>query len=329
MIERQYNPDASPGARPVSPSTAQAAPDLRVGGVLRALGATLLWSTSALIIDQLGTTHHLTALEISTWRVLLVLPILAFVAGVWRPQSFRMRSSDLPIFFVAGIVGITLSYVSWAASVHLNGPAVGAALSFSAPTFIAIGDRVFFHAKLNRVQVGAIAVNLIGCGLAAGLTDPAALFRSPAGLIVGTSNGLAFSAYTLMNRGTIRTRVRDPLTVLIGMFTAGAIGLLAWGGAAEGSRLLTLPLDSSGWFLLIGLAVGPTLLAYALFNSSLRQLSPTIAGLIITLEPPSVAIFAVLLLGRTVTGVRWLGIGLIVVGVMVMQLAAARDRVRL
>src|SRR5947209_2245777 len=125
-----------------------------LAGVSRAVGAMLLWSSSGLLIDRLEGSYGLTVYQISAWRVLLVLPILAGVIAVRRPGAFRCEARDIPIYLAAGLVGVMLSNVTWATSVHLNRPAVAAALSFSAPAFIALGDRFLFGVHLRRVQLG-------------------------------------------------------------------------------------------------------------------------------------------------------------------------------
>jgi drug/metabolite transporter (DMT)-like permease len=320
LHNRRSRSDHVPTSLPSAEEPAEAASFF--GGIVRIVLATMLWSSSALLIDQLTSVYHLTALQISTWRVMLVLPIVAGVIAIRRPGAFWARSHDLPWYIAAGIVGVTLSYVTWATSVHINKPAVAAAVSFSAPALVAIGDRLLFRTRLHLFQIGAIIVNLLGCSLAAGIHTPADLVRSPVGLLVGLSNGLAFAFYTLLGRGMARTGRRDALTALLYMFAFGALGLLVWGLPTEGRVLFDLHLPAKGWLLLVGLATGPTLLAYALFNSSLKDLPATVASLSTTLEPPLVAILAFFLLGRSIAPLQWIGIGLIVGAVVAMQLFA-------
>ena len=291
------------------------------GGLLRAFLATLCWSSSALLIDRLTTGYHLTALEISAWRILLVLPLLAIFLALVRRSAVRLRLRDLPWYGAAGTI-ITISNVSWAASVQLNQPAAAAALGFSAPAFIALGDRVLFKTRLHRIQVGAIVVNLAGCGLASGVSGVGQLLHTPGGFLVGIANGLSFACYTLLNRGQGFRRARDPFVTLLFIFTVGEIGMLRWGLPLEGGRLFHLRLDAAGWALLTAVALGPTLAAYAFFNSSLRLLPATVASLITTLEPPIVAVAALLLLGRAVSGQQWIGITCIVAAILVMHLSA-------
>jgi DME family drug/metabolite transporter len=295
---------------------------------VRALAATLFWSSSALQIDRLSNVYHLTALQISAWRILLVLPFLIAYMALFHRASLRLALVDLPFFATAGLIGITLSYVTWAASVDLNGPAVAAALSFCAPAFVAVGERFFFGVRLPRVAVGAIVINLVGCALASGVHPGGSIVHSPLGLLAGLGNGVTFATYTLLNRGTVSARPRDPLTVLLGIFVAGGIGLVVWGLLAEGTGLVSVHVDALGWGFLGGVALGPTLLAYAFFNSSLRSLPATYATLVTTLEPPLVALGSLVLLHAMGSPQQWMGIALIVGAVLTMQLSALRAQSR-
>jgi drug/metabolite transporter (DMT)-like permease len=100
-------------------------------------------------------------------------------------------------------------------------------------------------------------------------------------------------------------------------FAAASLWLL---GIVGGDRTLWLPpLDRTGWLLLVGLSAGPTLFGYALFTSSLRYLPATVAGLLTTLEPPLAALMAIPLLGRTMSGLQWLGTALIVCAVATVR----------
>jgi drug/metabolite transporter, DME family len=314
------------GARPaVAPAPPQQSGDpsgLSVQGLVRAFLATLCWSSSALLIDRLTTGYHLSALEISSYRIVLVLPLLVVAIALHRDSRFRIDPREIPWYLATGI-GITVSNVTWAVSVQMNRPAAAAALGFSAPAFIALSERLAFRTHLRQVQVGAILVNLLGCGLASGIRSPGDFLHAPGGLLIGLGNGLAFTCYTLLNSHRRPRGPRDPRATLLYIFAIGELGILAWGIPLEGVRMFRLHMDALGWILLISVALGPTLGAYALFNSSLRLLPATIASLATTLEPPIVAIFAFVILGRTIDPAQWTGIVLIVSAVFVMQLSAA------
>src|SRR5947209_18073249 len=88
------------GAKPVaarSPGTHSGnSSALPLQGLVRAFLATLCWSSSALLIDQLTTGYHLSALEISSYRILLVLPLLVIAIAFHRDSRFRIDVREIP-----------------------------------------------------------------------------------------------------------------------------------------------------------------------------------------------------------------------------------------
>lgn len=297
----------------------------RVKGLASAFVATLCWSSSAILVDRLSMLYRLTSLQISTWRIALVLPpLLAFL--VWKHRgALGVPAGDLPLYALAGLT-IAASNVTWALSVQINRPTVAAALGFSAPAFIALGDRIIFGTRLTPLQISAVTCNLAGCVLAAGVQSPAELVHSPGGLVVGLGNGLSFTAYTLIGRRLGRSHAPDPLLSLFWIFLVGTAGMVLLSIPVEGTKLAGPHLDGIGVILLVAVALGPTLAAYAFYNSSLRVLPASVASLITTLEPPIVAVSAFVLLGRTIHGLQWVGVAVIICAVLAMQLSVLRPR---
>ena len=102
-------PDTRAEALP-SPAPRQRGTVSLFGGVVRVLAATGFWSSSAVLIDRISTTYHLTILQISTWRVLLAAPLAGLLGLTSSRESFRVSRSDLAYFFVAGLVGVMAAY---------------------------------------------------------------------------------------------------------------------------------------------------------------------------------------------------------------------------
>ncbi len=288
-------------------------------GVVFALGATAFWSTTGLFIDPLVSTYSLTPVQVSFWRALLVAPTLGLFIAWRQPSAFRLNQREILYYVVYGLVGIAVFNVIWSASVQVNKAAVATALIYSSPVFVTLGARALFGEQLRLLQGIAIAVNVVGCALVAGVTTPVALLHNLQGLGLGLASGIAFAAYTLFGKGAARMGSRSSLSILFYIFTIAAIGLLGWGLATEGITVIKPHLDMSGWWLLLGLSYGPTLGGYACFTASLRTLPASTVSLLTTLEPPITAILAFLLLGRAMTIIQWLGTLLIMVGVVLIQ----------
>lgn len=327
-------------------------------GVALALGATVLWSTTGLFIDPLTTRYHVTPVQLSLWRALLVTLALIGAKGggrkakeIWNhrtlhtgdrrpsladgqvsqrvpdcfrppPSAFHLAKREAAYYVAYGLIGIALFNVVWSASVAVNKAAVATAILYSAPVFVAFGARLLFREKITAAQGAAIVVNLSGCVLVSGVYSVAAFLNSPQGLGLGLASGILFAVYTLFGKGAARLGRRGTSTVLFYTFGIAAVGLLLWGLPTEGLALLAPRLDAAGWSLLVLLSFGPTLCAYALYTASLSHLPPTIASLLTTLEPPITAILALILLGRVLSPWQWLGTALIVAGVLLIQAAA-------
>lgn len=308
------------GGAPPVPGVAGAARDRRRGIALILVG-TFLWSTTGLLMDRLLTAYPITPLVLSWWRILIVSVALGGAVALRQPGAFRLSRREALYYGAYGLICIALFNVVWSESVQVNKAAVGVALVFSAPAFVALADRLLFGKRLRVVQGGAVAANLLGCVLVSGVSGPAAVIARPAGLALGLATGMIFAAYTLFGKGATRLGPRSSLSILFYAFFFATIGLTAWGLPAAGVGLIRPPLDAAGWGLLLGLALGPTICGYLCFTSSLRYLPATVASLFTTLELPLAAVLASIVLGRAMSGLQWCGAALIVAAVAAVQVS--------
>ena len=288
-------------------------------GVIMVVLGTVIWSSAGVIMDRLIHGYRMTPVELSLWRLLVAVPTLALFIAIYKPDALRLSVRELPYYAAYGIVGIAISHIAWAASIQVNRAAVATALVFSAPVFVAVAGRLLFGERLDYLRTGAIVVNVLGCFLVSGAYHLGILMQNPRGAELGLATGLAFAAYTLMGKHAAAAGRRDFLTILLYVLSFGLVGVLIWGLASEGPRVVVTHLDTFGWLLLVGVGLGPTLIGYGCYNAALKYLPATVAALITTLEPFMTGILAFLFLGRLMDGIQWFGIVLIVVGVLVMQ----------
>ena len=221
------------------------------------------------------------------------------------------------------MIGIGLFNLAFNTSVAVNKASVATALMFCAPVFVALGSWWVFHERLRPLQMLAMVVNLLGFALVGTVSALlAGTTGNVSGLLLGLFSGICFALYTLLGRGAARVNRVSPIVIVFYTYLFGTLALVLWGFITQGIHSLIITLDSSGWALLVILALGPTLFGYLLFTVSLRYLSAPIASIFHTLEPVMTALLAFFLLGRILTALQWLGLGLIVASVTVMQLSA-------
>src|SRR3954467_12272301 len=264
---------------------------------------------------------RLTALR-CTGAAVVLLVVLALLA----PARLRVSWREIPFLAVFGVVGVALTQFLY--YVAIGRMPVGIALVFemTAPVFIALYVWLVRREKVRSRLWLALLLSLSGLLLVApGWPDGGSLNARGVGAALIAAVCLA-AYYLLGERGTV---VRDPVALTCWSFVAAA---LFWSVAAPwwefaaavlGERVpvslgsLELPL----WGLVAWIVVLGAIVPFWLSIAALRDLSPTTAGLVATIEPVFASVVAWVWLGQVLTGWQVLGGAVVLVGIVLAQTA--------
>jgi len=293
--------------------------------------ATLLWSTTGILISYLSRVYQLPSLVLAFWRDLtvavgMVLGLLAFSRG--RFHLPRKQWGFMVLY------GLTLAVFNsmWTYSVQYNGAAVATVLAFSSPAMTAILSRLVFKEQFSRVKVVSILLSLVGTILVSGAVSAAAWKLNPAGILFGLGTGFFFAIYNLEGKHASDQSI-DSWTALLYSFAIAAgflllftLGLDIMTGKPPFGDLLWLGRSLSGWGILIFLGLAPTLGGFGLYTLSIRYLSPTVSNLIATFEPVLTAVWAFLLFGEMLHGVQLVGSLVLFAGIILLRVGEGGGR---
>jgi len=293
-------------------------------GYLIAFIATVLWSTTGVLISYLSQTYALPSLTLAFWRDLFVsfgmlVGLLVFSRG--RFQLDRLHWKFM-VFY-----GLTLAIFNsmWTFSVQYNGAAVATVLAFSSPAMTAILSRIVFKEKIGWIKIISIGLSLLGLIFVSGAYDPATWQLNTAGILFGLLTGLFFAIYNLEGKHASDTNI-DSWTALLYSFTSATFFLLLFNIGKDlishrtvFQDMLWLGNSVQGWGILFFLGVAPTLGGFGLYTLSMRFIPATTANLIATLEPAMTAIWAYFFLNEILTGNQLWGGLLILTGVVLMR----------
>ena len=294
-------------------------------GFLIALTATIIWSTTGIIISYLSKNYSLPSLVLAFWRDLFV--SFGMVVGllVFSHARFQLERKHW-VFMV--FYGLTLAIFNsmWTFSVQYNGAAVATVMAFSSPAMTAILSRIVFKEHFGRIKIISILLSLAGIVLVSGAYDPSAWNLNPLGIIFGLASGLMFAVYNLEGKHASDTHINS-WTALLYSFAFATVFLLFFNlgndlfitGKGAFADMLWLGSSISGWGILFFLGVAPTLGGFGLYTLSIRYLSPTTSNLIATLEPAFTAVWAYFLLNEILTGTQLIGGGLVLMGVILLR----------
>lgn len=243
----------------------------------------LLWGFTAI----LGKLITLTALPLVWWRMLLVTLALALVPTVWR--SLRaMPPRQVAIYAGIGVL-VALHWLTFYGSIKLSNASVGATCMALGPVFLAFIEPWIARRPFSRGELLLGVAVLPGVLLVVGGVP----VEMRAGIAMGAVSALIVAFFSSLNKRYVESG--EPLTVTAIELGAGTLALTLLAPLL----LLVFPLPEEGGlvpgtqdfaFLLV-LALGCTLLPFALSLVALRHMSAFSAQMAINLEP----IYAILL----------------------------------
>lgn len=287
-----------------------------------------LWGSIGLFIRLMSDTGA-SAATISFLRMAFAFVIL-LVVTVIRSGISAFRVSGRTLFFSAmlGLVchGVYNVCYSWA--VVRIGVTVGAVLLNVAPVFTAILSAIFFHERITSHKCLALIINIVGCVLAATGGQFAAASLSVSGILFGVASGLCYALTAIF--GKFAGEDSDPFVISTYSYLFAALFLGVFMRPWETPITLTFPIVGLGFLY----ALIPTAIGYLFYYQGVQQIRESSkVPVIASMETVTAAILGVLVLGEKLTVLHYLGIGIVMFSIVLMQQrkpvfdAAARNSV--
>jgi len=308
-------------------ATAPASPrGAAAGAALRVVVAGACWGLSA-IIAKIAFDRGVPPTRMAEARVVVALVVLALILLSARRDLFRPPPGTFPML---ASFGLCIALVNGSYYVAIDRLAVGVAISlqYTAPVLLLVlaaltGIRRNSAQKASRppgrLAWTAAAVTLAGAVLVSqayrgfGRLDGG-------GLVAAAGSSLFFAGYLLTAEAAGR-KGADPATVLVWGFM---FAILFWSFAAPWwSWPVGKLADVHVALAVLGVGIVGTLIPFFLAVGAVRVLSPAMAGIAATVEPPFAAGFAWIFLGQHLSLVQILGGVLVLAGVALSQRAPA------
>lgn len=265
----------------------------------------VLWGFTAI----LGKLITLPALQLVWWRMLLVAAALLFVPSFWRGVQqlpLRMRA----IYAGIGVL-VALHWLTFYASIKLSNASVAVTCLAVAPLCIAFTEPLLARRAFDvRELLLGLAV-VPGVVLVVGGTPDGMQL----GIAVGGLSALLMAVFNSLNKRFVDQGAALSVT---GIEMGAGAGVLTLATLVLPTEQFMLPNLSDGVLLAL-LAMGCTLLPFALALIAMRQLSAFSTMLVVNLEPVYAIVLAIVLLGeqRELDRGFYLGVAIILLAVFV------------
>lgn len=302
-----------------SPSPASIDRDQTIGLTLAAIGAAL-FATKGIFV-KLALAEGLDAVTILTWRMLISVPVFAWVG--LRAWSSRKAGKGVhggkplgarPVLFAAlvGVLGYYgASFLDFAGLVHISAQ-LNRLILLTYPFLVLIFGAVLFGRKLTLPVIGAAI--LAYCGIA--LIFARDLVIEGDSVLLGTAlvlgSAVAYALYQLFAK---------PLIDVLGSTIFTSIAMAAAGVVVLVHFLLTHPLsalvvDGHVLALLAALGIVATVLPAYAIAAAIGRLGAERTAVFGNISPLVTIVLAVIILGEAFTFWHGAGTALVISGIL-------------
>jgi len=290
-------------------------------------GSALLVCAGASLFGTIGTARALGPEDASASAITLVRLAMA-ITLLWLALAVSRRG---------GLVAALRSRAVWAAgvsqaafqvcfleSITRVGVAIGTLVAIGATPLLTGLAQAVTTRRLSGTWALATGSGLIGLVLLVGTGGGSSSggagsgSETAAGLLLALCSAAAYATYITVG-GRIGAQGLEPTVVLPVIFTVAAAVQLPALALSGWAWLAT----TSGLWMVVYLALLPTVLAYALFNRGLAGVDAATAGTLGLVEPVVATLLAVLVLDEQLTAVQAGGALLVCTGVLLAARAAA------
>lgn len=272
---------------------------------LKYISALLLFGLNGIVAAQIP----LTSTEIVVLRSFFGTVFLIVLLAATRQKLTCLRCPLQAVLVAVSGAAMGASWLLLYRAYELVGVSIATLLYYCGPVLVMALSPVFFKEKLTIPKIIGIIVVFCGVimlnGVGGGTLDAL-------GLLCGIGGAALYVLMVITNKKAGLPGLENTAVQLLFGFLAAAVFYLLQGGAVP-----TVPAESWGWVLLLGLV--NTGFGCWLYFSSIGTLPVQTVSVLGYLEPLSAVLFSVVLLHEGLTPARRLGAAMIVGGAMAAE----------
>lgn len=311
-------------APPTGSSLPQAvSPPDSIGAMAVAMAA-VLFATKGIFAKELYSIGVSVA-AVVTIRAVLALPLFWWFA-LHREGLRNILATPREALMAAAAVGALCYYfgamIDFIALTMIDA-SIERVLIFSYPAMVVLATSVRDRQWPGRPVLAAVALTYVGIFFTMGGFDLLELRANLLGAMLVIGSAMTYAVYFLVSEKYTR-QIGSSRFALFAMTAAPAclIPHYLWTEDLMAITQITL----QGWVLLVALAVLCMFFPALLQAEGVRRVGAQLGAVLSTVGPPTTVILAWWILDERLNLWQWLGMGLIVLGILTLDLARARSR---
>ena len=262
-------------------------------------------------------TLGFSAIQIVSIRITLAALIFSLVLLVKDRKGFRISIKDIPLFLGLGFGSILFFTVCYFTAITMMPLSTAAILLYTSPVWIMLMSIFFFHEKLDKRKLIALALAFAGCVLVSGISGEG---MTVTGLLIGLGSGIGYGLYSIL--GKIALRKYSSYTVTTYTFIFAAVG--SWTISRQPANIIGKfsAVPNLGFLLVLCFlaALITAVIPFLSYTLGLESVEASKAGIIATIEPMVATLIGVIVFSEKLTLMSGAGILLILAAVVILNL---------
>lgn len=277
------------------------------GVVFTILSALIYGFTPILCTITYGMGNN--AVTLTFFRNFFCLPILAIIMLI-KKIDFKLTLHEIKSIILVGINGSVVATLLLYSSYSYVDVGTATTLHFLYPIFVTLIYKFYYRGTITRNQVIALVLSGIG---SACFIDTKSLGKIQ-GVVMALLSGVAFAVYLVLIEKKKLSQMNGfklsfylALTVTVIFFTINLF---------TKSIMLNQPIESYG--LMLAVSILASFIAVVFLKEGIRLIGSAHASVFSLFEPISSVVFGLIFLNESITFIKLIGCGFIVLGIVAL-----------
>jgi len=276
--------------------------------------AGILWGTIGIQVQTL-LNYQLPVHAIVLWRMIFAFTILFSFIFFTNRKLLKVDLRGLVHISLIGLFSQFFFNLLYFSAIQKTTVATAVTLMYTAPIFIAIMARIFYHELFTPFKTVALFLCIGGCFFTATGGSMETLQLNLPGVLMGLGSGFTFALLTILSKAIINKY--HQLTIIV--YSIG-FGLLFYLPFSRPLEVFQIDLALKAWLLLGSIGLISTVIAYGFYITGLSYgIEASKAGIISTLEVVVSVILSYLVFKEALWGWKLAGILMVVFSVLIVK----------
>jgi drug/metabolite transporter (DMT)-like permease len=273
------------------------------------------------VFVKIAYSQGIDSITVLAFRFIIATIALWIYFSIFGTQFLKCNRQELLILAVFGILGYGSMSTLMFLSLERIPASLMAMIFYTHPALIVVLTRIFYKEPINSSKVVALLLTLSGCAFI--LQVSFNNVNRTSGILLALGTSVVYAIYLTSGQRVLKKIRPQTVTIYVITYLAVVFSIYRNPFAVISAGVIS----SKGWLAISALAIFSTCFAILLLFSGIEKIGAARASLISTIEPLVAVLIAYLFLGEEISFTQLSGGGLILLGIIVIELSSANKTV--